>query len=206
MKKTETKKIKVSPASLNNAVVSQTNKDISKLELGCGTRRDHHDWIGVDKIKFEGVDVVLDLMEKLPNGQFKPWPWKDASIDEISCSHVVEHFEPAERIHFVNEMYRILKPGAKATVVAPDWSTQRAYGDLTHKWPPISGFWFFYLSEEWRKIQAPHNLDYKCNFSVTWGHIMREDVAKRNTEFQMFAMANYKDVCLDIIATLIAVK
>jgi ubiquinone/menaquinone biosynthesis C-methylase UbiE len=163
-----------------------------KLDLGCGIRKVSPDFTGVDIHKFDGVDVECDLA--------KQWPWEDNSVEEVHCSHLIEHLGPEDRIHFVNELYRVLKPGGKANIACPDYSSGRAYGDLTHKWPPISSFWFYYLSADWRSTNAPHNDKYTCNFSVTGGYILRQDVIVRNQQYQEFAINNFKDVCQDITA------
>jgi hypothetical protein len=182
-----------------------------KLDLGCGGQKKGPDWTGIDVMKFPGVDMVANLAEPMNDTEkhwnrdaplkFKRWPWKDSSVDEARSSHFIEHLEPLERIHFVNELYRVLKPGATVEIIAPHWSSMRAYGDLTHRWPPISEFWFYYLKEDWRKTNAPHNTEYRCNFDVTWGFGIPEDVRVRNPDYQQFAMNKFKDTCQDIIAT-----
>ena len=166
-----------------------------KVDLGCGPgKRDG--FIGVDCRQFDGkVDIVHDLRKK--------WPWKDGEVEEAHCSHFIEHLTGPQRIHFVNELYRVLQPGGKCTVIVPHWASCRAYGDLTHQWPPVSEFWFYYLSKDWRLANAPHNDGYDCNFQATWGYAMRPDLSVRNSEFQQFAFANYKEAIQDLIATLI---
>lgn len=165
-----------------------------KLDLGCGKNK-KEGFIGVDCIKFDGVDEVVDLT--------KPWPWADNSVEEVNCSHTMEHFTAEERIHVVNELYRVLQPKAKALIIVPHWCSNRAYGDLTHKWPPVSEMWFYYLSKEWRAVNAPHNDFYTCDFDVTWGYSMRQDLLLRNQEYQQYAMQNLKEVITDTIATLV---
>jgi len=164
-----------------------------RLDLGCGkTPRDG----------FEGVDM-RDFGQKHTVDLRKRWPWKDSSVDEIHCSHFVEHLDAAERIHFVNEMYRVMKPTAKATVVAPHWASTRAYGDLTHRWPPVAEFWFYYLNREWRTSNAPHNDEYTCDFEVTWGYALHPALVSRNQEFQTNALQWYKEAAQDIVATFV---
>jgi len=172
-----------------------------KLDLGCGKAKIAADWTGVDAIAFPGVDIVCDLTAR-EGLLFKPWPWADASVDEAHCSHFIEHLDAAERIHFANELYRVLKPGASARIITPSWSSERAYGDLTHKWPPVSGFWYFYLKAEWRAANAPHNTGYTCNFEAAWGFGMRQDLISRNQEYQQYALTNYINAATDMIATL----
>src|SRR5271154_7080669 len=113
-------------------VVEKSN--LLKLDLGCGPNpRDGFD--GVDIIKFnDRVKFVFDLCEK-KNGKFVRWPWKDSSVEEFHCSHVVEHFNAIQRCHLVNEIYRCLVEGGKATIITPHWCSTRAYGDPTHCWP-----------------------------------------------------------------------
>lgn len=182
-----------------------------RLDLGCGPNK-KDGFIGVDVRDFPGVDKVVNLTARRQGvslngtvnenfGTFAPWPWSDNSIDEIHCSHFIEHLDAEERIHFVNECYRIMKPGAKMMLIAPHWSSCRAYGDLTHKWPPISEFWFYYMSTEWRAANAPHNDFYRCNFDVQWGFAIPNAVQVRNQEYQTFAINHYKDVCQEVQAT-----
>lgn len=170
-----------------------------KLDIGCGKNK-REGFIGVDRIAFEGVDIVADLRQT--------WPFEDSSIEEVHSSHTVEHFTAVERVHFVNELYRVLQPGGKATIIIPHWASCRAYGDPTHQWPPVSEFWFYYLKKDWRATQAPHTDSenwpegFSCNFEVTWGYAIHEQVQARNAEFQQFAVNFYKEAIQDMYATL----
>lgn len=177
-------------------------KTETKLDLGCGGNK-QQGFIGVDQYKMKGVDIVTDLTKK--------WPWKDNSVDEVYCSHFIEHLtnfnDKWERVHFFNELYRVLKKGAKATIILPHWCSNRYYGDPTHK-EPFSEMGFYYIRKEWRESQAPHSdkkynkHGYSCDFEATWGYNLRQDLQTRNQEYVQNAMSNYKEVCTDIIATL----
>ena len=164
-----------------------------KLDLGAGKNK-RDGFIGVDCRAFDGVDQVVDLRQ--------PWPWENESVEEVHSSHFVEHLTASERIHFVNELYRVLKNGAKATVIVPHWNSNRAYGDLTHQWPPVSEFWFYYLSKAWREQNAPHNDAYTCDFQATWGYSMHPDLVVRNQDYQQHALQFWKEAAQDIHATL----
>lgn len=163
----------------------------TKLDLGCG-KTPKEGFTGVDCRDF-GQELVIDLR--------KAWPFPDGSVEDVNCSHFVEHLNATERIHFANELYRVLVPGGKATVVAPHWASPRAYGDLTHQWPPVCEWWFLYLNKGWRDAQAPHNDCYTCDFEITYGYSLRADIASRPQDYQQYAMANYKDACQDIVST-----
>lgn len=95
-----------------------------KLDIGCG-KTTPEGWVGIDAIDF-GQKHVLDVRKV---------PYQDDSVDEVRSSHFVEHLTGAERIHFFNELYRVMKNGATAQIVTPNWSHSCAYGDPTHQWP-----------------------------------------------------------------------
>src|ERR1700749_15267 len=172
-----------------------------KLDLGCGTRK-QAGFLGVDRRKFDGIDVVHDLLKT-------PWPWKDGSIAEIHMSHVMEHFTGLQRVKIVNEMYRVMRVGAKATIITPHWCSNRAYGDFTHQWPPVSEMWFYYLSKTWRADNAPDNDiewnpdGYNCDFECTWGYSIHPNFVPKNQEAQQLAMQFYKEAVQDMTATFI---
>ena len=172
-----------------------------RLDFGCGPNK-MKGFTGVDSIKFDNVDIVLDISKG-------NWPWKDSSVIEARASHFVEHLTAKERIIFVNELYRVLIPGSTCQIITPHWASCRAYGDPTHQWPPVSEFWFYYLDQKWRDGNAPHTdikhnqSGYKCDFNVTWGYSLRQDLMNRNLDFQQMAISNYKEVCQDTIATLV---
>jgi len=149
---------------------------------------------------FEGkVKHVVDLTTM-------PWPWASNSVEEAHCSHFVEHLTAPQRIAFVNELHRVLVPGGKCQLVVPHWASCRAYGDLTHQWPPVSEFWFYYLSRTWRELNAPHNDGYTCDFDATWGYSLHPSLVHRVGDHQSYALQFYKESAQDIVATLTAKK
>ena len=167
-----------------------------KLDLGCGPKP-KEGYIGVDIRDYGRSDIIIQDLRG-PG----PWKWDDCSVDSVWSHHFVEHLKARERMHFANELFRVLKPGGTAEIIVPHWCSGRAYGDLTHEWPPVSEFWFLYLSRSWRESQAPHSCDdYSCDFVVDWGVQLRPDVASRNQEYQQFASVFYREACQDIVAT-----
>lgn len=177
---------------------------VLKLDVGCGGNKISPEHIGVDQYKMPGVDVVMNF------GKDK-WPWETNSVEEVHCSHTLEHLTNFngkwERTHFFNELYRVLKKGAKATLIFPHWASNRYYGDPTHC-EPFGEMGFYYLSKDWRTTQAPHSdkkwnkNGYDCDFDAVWGYNMHEAIQTRNQEYQQHAMGFFKEACQDIVATL----
>lgn len=166
--------------------------DIIRLDLGCG-KKPAEGFVGVDAHDF-GQEFVCDLRG--------PWKWEDESVSEVRACHFVEHLTARERIHFANELYRVLVPGGTAEIIVPHFASERAYGDMTHQWPPVSPFWFLYLSRSWREENAPHLCDeYDCDFQIEWGVSLDEAIQLRNQEFQQFAARYYLNAAPDIHST-----
>lgn len=173
-----------------------------KLDLGAGkTKRDG--FIPVDVRKFDDDVVVVDLAHD-------PWPWKDNSVDEVFSSHMLEHLDAEDRAHFANELYRVLKPapaGAtepKATFVTPHWASARAYGDPTHKWPPICEYTFAYWNKAWRDLNAPHDDVYTCDFeNPPPTYTLHPYLQTRAVEHQQERLAWAKEAAQDMIQVLI---
>jgi hypothetical protein len=187
-------------ARVKALTLSEAPAPLLKLDFGCGPHK-RENFQGVDAFPFVGVDHVVDLRQT-------PWPWADGSVEEAHASHFLEHLTATERCGFVNELYRVLIPGGSCSIIVPHWASNRAYGDPTHQWPPVSEMWFFYLSKEWRQQNAPHTDKavfaggFACDFEATWGYVMRQDLLVRNADFQQYALSNFKEAAQDTMATL----
>lgn len=68
------------------------------------------------------ADFACDLSER--------WPWEDSTIDEIVAFDVIEHL--LDKTHTMNEMWRVLKAGSKATIEVPIFPGVGAVCDPTH--------------------------------------------------------------------------
>lgn len=91
-----------------------------KLNLGCADRV-LPGFIGVDIAP--PADVVTDLRAR--------WPWPDSSVEEVFAADVFEHLP--DRIHTMNELWRVLRPGARAIVEVPSAAKGAGFAqDPTH--------------------------------------------------------------------------
>jgi len=179
-----------------------------KIEIGCGAKKyrgpngNEDDWVGLDRIKFPGVDHIVDLGNE-------DWPFLDESVSGAYSAHFVEHLDARSRIHFCNELYRVLVPGGKCTLIVPHWSSSRAYGDLTHQWPPIGEFWFLYLDKTWRNLNAPATdaahwpQGYNCDFASEIGYLINPIVEELKEDVGRMAIGHAREIIWDIKATLI---
>jgi predicted SAM-dependent methyltransferase len=205
-----------------------------KLDIGCGKNK-KAGFIGIDLYDFDGVDIVADLRlktwyltkvpaelqprlvevddDETPHLEVSSFKLPDNSVDEAHASHFLEHLtnfgDKWERVRFFNELHRIMKPGATAQIIFPHWSSNRYYGDPTHK-EPFSEMGFCYLNRAWRLDQnnAPHAdvsvnpNGYSCDFDWTYGYGIHPLLTNRVTEYQQYALTFWKEAATDIISTI----
>lgn len=171
-----------------------------KLDLGAGKDHAPENFTPVDNVEHKGIKVVTDLTQV--------WPWRDNTVDEIYSRYLINYFTPEQRIHFMNEAYRVLKPGANMRIITPHWASNRAFADITQAWPPVAEEWMFHLSKKWRDDNAywSSNAGYKCDFTFTVGYTLHPTLVSRNMEYQTHAVQFWKEAAQDMVATLTKVE
>lgn len=167
-----------------------------RLDLGCGKMVPGEGWTGVDIVDWgKHVKVIADLK--------KPWPWANDSVSEVFSRNLVNYLEPKDRIHFVNELHRVMISGTKALIVVPHWCSNRAYGDLTMAWPPVAEEWFPRLNKALREQHFYWEKGYHCDFDVTSGYGMHPQIRVRSVEYQQNALTFYKESAEETLVTLV---
>lgn len=167
-----------------------------RLDLGVGKTPCPKDWTGVDIVAWgKHVRTVTDLR--------KPWPWPNDSVSEVFSRNLLNYIGGFSRIHFVNELHRVMKPGAKALLVVPHWCSNRAYGDVSVEWPPVAEEWFPRLTKSIRDEHFYWETDYTCDFDVTSGYGMHPLIRTRSHEYQQNALTFSKEAAEEILVTLI---
>lgn len=171
-----------------------------KLDLGAGNNR-REGFKGVDFVKTEQTDYVHDLFTF-------PWPFRDNSVEEVNCSHFFEHVPAKIRPKFMDELYRVMSPGAKAQFVTPHYTSVRATQDFSHEWPPISQNSYLYFNKGWREQNKLTHGHYEmaCDFDFTYGYSINANWVARNDEARAFAITNYHDSVDDLHVTLVSRK
>lgn len=188
-----------------------------KIDLACGNNK-REGFAGIDIVQTPSTDYVMDLQQY-------PWPIESESVEEINCSHYIEHiphtnikavldksntFEEFKEnllntkdglIEFFNEIYRILKPGGKVYLVAPYYSSMRSIGDPTHvRFIGDSTFW--YLDKEWVENNKLQHYGLNCNFKVKISYYITNDLTLKSEEVRNKAFAHDLNVIDDIIIEL----
>jgi predicted O-linked N-acetylglucosamine transferase (SPINDLY family) len=95
--------------------------NVLRVDLGCGPNKPEN-YIGVDVHPGSGADIIADLNQR--------FPFPDSSVDEVRAHDSIEHL--SDKIHTMNEIWRICKPGAKVDIRVPSTDGRGAFQDPTH--------------------------------------------------------------------------
>lgn len=93
----------------NHIPVRRSWQKKGKLEIGSGSIR-RSGWISSDYRP--GCDLMLDITRK--------WPFKDGTLQELYCCHVLEHFSHVQLKYILKEANRVLAPGGRFRISVPD--------------------------------------------------------------------------------------
>jgi len=118
---------------------------MKKLNLGCGydVRKGY---INIDNIKNKGVDMVFNLNKY-------PYPFKNNSIDEIYCCHILEHLNDFDKT--IKEFHRILKKDGMIIIIVPDFSSCNAYVPVHKTFFNLNSFNLYCSNIHDRSIKQP---------------------------------------------------
>lgn len=102
-------------------------RKMSYVDIGCGGNKQGENWFGIDYRKLPGVDLVQDL-------EVFPWAIPSETFNTAVSTHVIEHINPSHGIFikFMNEVWRILKPGGEFIIGAPYATSMGMFRDPTH--------------------------------------------------------------------------
>ena len=98
-------------------------RNSNKLVIGCG-KKIIEDFVNVDIIKLDGIDIVHDL------NRF-PYPFKDNEFKFIYCDNVLEHLNDIKLP--IEELWRISRAGAKIKIIVPIFPSVWSFCDPTHR-------------------------------------------------------------------------
>ncbi|MBO0783172.1 MAG: hypothetical protein J2P37_30525 [Ktedonobacteraceae bacterium] len=175
------------------AVEAEQPKELLKLDLGCGENK-REGFIGIDL--YAKADQTVDLFKF-------PWPWTDESVEEVYCSHFFEHIPGPARIPWMDELWRILVPEGKATIIVPYWSSPRAIQDPMHAWPPVAESSFLYFNKGWREANKLNHYLGRCDFDFSYGYLLDPETAMKNQELVTFYVKHYTQSVNDLQVNLV---
>ncbi len=145
----------------------ECNPNAKLLDIGCGdgsftkaliSRISTDDATGIDANN--GNPPFKFIKQDIDNGL----PFKSETFDVITASHVIEHVKDTDL--FVNEIYRVLKPGGYAVIATPNMANGRIILELLRDRQPTEADVSDYLSVRRRFSD-------KKWWRESWGHLHR---------------------------------
>ena len=203
------------PPKTDLKLIESAPTDLLKLDLAAGqSPRDG----------FEGVDLYApEAKHKVDLWKF-PWPWADGSVEELHCSHHIEHIPAREIVAsdivpgtptdvaakfigkdmffaFFDECWRILKLDGWMQVICPSARSNRAFQDPTHRRFIVQET-FLYLNADWRKMNKLDHYNVKCHFGCDVNSTVDASISMRAPEVQTEMMNQRWNVVYDWICKL----
>jgi hypothetical protein len=108
------------------------------LELGCGDHKRHPEAVGIDSLKYDGVDIVGDIetvLSLLPEN----------CVSAVYSYHCFEHLTNLGQL--MGDLGRIMVTSARLKVVVPHFSNPYYYSDATHR-QPFGLYTFSYYAKD----------------------------------------------------------
>ncbi len=125
-----------------------------KLDIACGNHKGNG-FVGMDIQALDGVDIVHDL-------NVHPWPIEANSVDAARAWHIVEHVPPCcvtesgtrfPFVEFMNELWRVMKPGGCVDIETPYGSSAGFNNDPTHC-NPCNEVTFEHFDPQYRRFET----------------------------------------------------
>lgn len=197
---------------------------MNKIDLACGDNK-KDGFFGIDKVEIPGVDLVHDL-------NVYPWPIEDESVDEINCSHFVEHIRHED---VLVEIQNILKESESFEdfkeklsnfeepadgfirfmnevyrILKPDGKITIRVPYVTHvrafadptHTRYLHEMSFYYFNKEWRKNNNLSHYDINTDFDISFSYFIDNSLTLKSEEVRNEMFKNNWNAIMDVIVDL----
>jgi hypothetical protein len=126
------------------------------------------------------IDVSVEQARSLP------LPWPDASVAALRLAGVFHRLAAPERIRFMEEAWRVLRPGGTLEVTAPHARSDAASAPDA-AWPPLVESSFLYFDAEARRDMGVPHYGIRCDFELEVGLELAPEWQARSAAEQQHA-------------------
>jgi predicted SAM-dependent methyltransferase len=176
-----------------------------KVDVGCGIQPRGEDFITVDKCAGEKLNVagnitqqdgtvVQGLVEVDIKADLKAEMWElpfgDGTVDELWCSHALEHVPMAKVIPSLKEFQRVMRIGARAIITVPNFDY-------------IAKYWLLGQNRQWAEAMVMGRQDSPGEFhqSCFNAELLRGDLQGIGFEVKVLKLVwTHDQECLQAVA------
>src|SRR5687767_7791913 len=167
---------------------------VRKLHVGCGGNF-LDSWLNSDLVPDNEKIATLDAS--------KPFPLPTATFDYVYSEHIIEHLSFAQQLNFLNESYRILKPGGKIRIATPDFDfLAQLAGSKKSEFETEYLKWNFqaFLKYIPSQLVDAANLDVYVinNYFRDWGHQL---IHNKSTLTKLMEYCGFKNISNEGVGT-----
>jgi len=114
-----------------------------KINLGCGYRK-IEGLVNIDNRSEVNPDLVCDVLTGLP--------FDDDSVDYVLANDFLEHIPNGQTVQVIEEIFRVLKPGATFESMTPSTDGRGAFMDPTHVSFWNCNSWLYFTQDDYREL------------------------------------------------------
>jgi hypothetical protein len=130
-----------------------------------------------------------------------PWPIPDESVEEAYCAYQLNRIPGPQRMEFMAELWRVLIPNGKCTVIVPYWASPRAIQDPCSQWPPMAEQSFLYFNKNFRE-QNKIEFDGNCDYDFVYGYTLDPETSNKSDEVRAHWIKHFVNAVSDLQVTL----
>lgn len=152
-----------------------------KLDLSFGDLPQGHPFIRVP-----GLDAL-----------HPSWKLANESVEEAYSAYLLNRIPGKDRLAWMDEVYRILIPSGKLTVIVPYWHSARSVQDPLSEWPPMCEQSFLYFNKKFREDNKWPS-EAICDFDFAYGYSLDQETQLRTDDSRPFWIKHYCNSVADV--------
>ncbi len=125
------------------------------------------------------------------------WPIESECVEEAYCAFGFNRIPGKDRPKWMDELWRVLVPGGKATIIVPYWTSQRSIQDPLSEWPPFCEQSFLYFNRKFREDNRQY-AEWKSNFDFVYGYTLDQETTLRTDDTRPFWIKHYIGAVQDL--------
>lgn len=154
----------------------------------------------IPKLDLSFGDLPAEMGFTKPKGfipEIIPWNIPSESVDEAYSGYLLSRIPGQDRMKWMAELWRVLVPNGKCTVVVTYWASPRSVQDPFCVWPPLVEQSFLYFNKNFRE-QNKIEFNGDCDFDFTYGYTLDPETANKSDEVRAHWIKHFNNAVQDL--------